>query len=105
MRQVFTRAAAKQDLIKHVAYLGEHADLDTAERFLSSAETSFELLATQPEMGPLLVLRHPDLVGLRKWRVADFENVLIFYQPDADGVTIVRVLHAARDWWTLPGLG
>jgi toxin ParE1/3/4 len=92
---------AKQDLVEHFAYLVDHAGLDTAERFLSSAEESFDLLAPLPEMGPQLMFRHPDLRGLRKWRVTNFENVLIFYQPDADGVTIVRVLHAARDWWTL----
>lgn len=41
---------------------------------------------------------------MRKWRVDGFENVLIFYQPRPDGVAIVRVLHAARDWWGLLGL-
>jgi toxin ParE1/3/4 len=101
MGQVFKRATAKQDLIEHFAYLVEHADLDTADRFLSRAEESFALLATQPVMGAPLACLHPDLRGLRKWRVTAFENVLVFYQPDADGVTIVRVLHAARDWWTL----
>jgi hypothetical protein len=24
---------------------------------------------------------------------------MIFYMPRQDGVSIVRVLHAARDWW------
>ncbi|WP_084226817.1 type II toxin-antitoxin system RelE/ParE family toxin [Nitrosospira sp. NpAV] len=41
---------------------------------------------------------------MRKWRVKDFDNVLIFYLPRPDGVLIVRVLHAARDWWGLLGI-
>lgn len=38
---------------------------------------------------------------MRKWRVDDFDNFLIIYLPRPDGVAIVRVLRAARDWWTL----
>ena len=33
-----------------------------------------------------------------------FENFLIFYFPRPNGVSIVRVLHAAQDWWTLLGM-
>lgn len=29
---------------------------------------------------------------------------MVFYLPRADGVSIVRVLHAARDWWGLLGI-
>jgi toxin ParE1/3/4 len=55
-------------------------------------------------MGAPLSLRSPKLAGLRKWRVGGFENFLIFYLPRPDGVTIVRILHAAQDWWTLLGI-
>ncbi|MEO5654579.1 MAG: type II toxin-antitoxin system RelE/ParE family toxin [Nitrosospira sp.] len=58
----------------------------------------------QPKMGAPLTLRRSELDGLRKWRVNDFDNVLIFYLPCPDGVLIVRVLHAARDWWSLLGI-
>jgi toxin ParE1/3/4 len=71
---------------------------------LLRADRSFADLAGQPDMGAPLVLRRPELVGLRKWRVRDFEDVLIFYRPRPDGVSIVRVLHAATDWWRLLGL-
>ena len=50
-----------------------------------------------------LNLKHPDLANLRKWRVKDFDNHLIFYMPCPDGVSVVRVLHAASDWWALLG--
>lgn len=54
-------------------------------------------------MGAPLNLKHPDLANLRKWWVKDFDNHLIFYMPCPDGVSIVRVLHAASDWWALLG--
>ena len=55
-------------------------------------------------MGAPLAWRSPKLAGLRKRRVSDFENRLIFYLPRPDGVAIVRVLHAARAWRTVLGI-
>ncbi len=103
MPKVYLRAAARRDLVEHFVYLAENAGLDTAERFLSHTETSFGDLAEQPLIGAPLVARHPDLAGMRKWRIKNFDNHLIFYQPRPDGIAIVRVLHAARDWWSLLG--
>jgi toxin ParE1/3/4 len=50
-------------------------------------------------MGAALTLRRPELAALRKWRIRDFENFLIFYVPRANGVSVVRVLYATQDWW------
>ena len=55
-------------------------------------------------MGAPLTLRRPKLAGLRKWRIDGFDNHLVFYLPRPDGVSIVRVLHAARDWESLLGV-
>jgi len=102
--RAFKRAAARQDLIDHYVHLAGVAGDAVADRFLASAEQSFADLAAQPEMGAPLALRNPQLVGLRMWRVRDFEDVLIFDRPRPDGVSIVRVLHGAMDWWRLLGL-
>ncbi len=104
MARIDTHEAAKRDLIEQFVYLAEHAGLDVADRFLSNAEESFHDLAAHPHMGAPIEVSHRDLVGVRKWRVRDFEDVLIFYQPTDDGIAIVRVLRAERDWWTLLGL-
>jgi toxin ParE1/3/4 len=104
MPQVRQRAAARRDLVDHFVYLAETAGIETAERFLTNAERSFGDLALQPRMGAPLTLKHPDLAGLRKWRVKDFDNHMIFYLPHLDGISVVRVLHAASDWWGLLGV-
>lgn len=104
MPTVYQHAAARRDLVEQFVYLAEEAGLDTAERFLTNAEASFNDLTRQPLIGAPLTFRHPDLAGIRKWRINDFENYLIFYIPRADGVAIVRVVHAARDWWNLLGM-
>jgi toxin ParE1/3/4 len=104
MPRIYRRAAARRDLVEHYVYLAEHADESTADRFLEKAAETFELLSTQREIGAPLTLRHPQLAGLRRWRVEDFEKFLIFYLPRHDGVSIVRVLHAAQDWWARLGI-
>lgn len=104
MPKVHKRASATRDLVERYVYLGEHADIDTGERFLANAEASFTDLSKNPGMGAPLSLRSPKLAGLRKWRVSGFEEFLVFYLPRPNGVSIVRVLHAAQDWWTLLGI-
>jgi len=62
-------------------------------------------LIDNPEIGAALILGRPQLASIRRWRVKDFDRYLIFYQRRArGGVTIVRVLHAAQDWWRMLGL-
>ena len=104
MASVHKRATAKRDLVHHYVYLAESANVETADRFLLQADASFADLARHPEMGAPLVLRRPELAGMRKWRVKDFDKFLIFYLPHSQGVSIVRVLHAAQDWWSLLGI-
>ena len=104
MPKVHIRASARRDLVDHFIYLSESAGPKVAERFLDGAESSFADLALQPAMGSPLTLRQPELDGMRKWRVRGFENFLIFYLLRPDGVSVVRVLYAAQDWWGLLGL-
>ena len=98
---VTQRPTARRDIVAHYVYLAEKAGEDVAERFIASLESSVALLASQPSLGAPLQLRLPELQGLRKWRVAQFENVLIFYKPRPDGISLVRVLHTAQDGWRL----
>jgi len=104
MTMIYVRSAARIDLIDRYVYLVENAGVETAERFFVSAEKSFAHLSQQPKIGASLTLSHPELADMRKWSIEGFEKILIFYLPRADGVSIVRVLHAAQDWWKLLGL-
>jgi toxin ParE1/3/4 len=104
MPRVFKRAAARRDLVEHYVYLAENAGEPIADRFLACAEASFAALSEHPEMGAALTLRRPELAELRKWRIREFENFLIFYLPRTNGVSIVRVLYATQDWWQLFGV-
>jgi toxin ParE1/3/4 len=57
MPTVHKREAATRDRIEHFVYLTENAGLDTAERFLNSAEICFTTLSRQPQTSAPLKLR------------------------------------------------
>jgi toxin ParE1/3/4 len=104
MPSILIRPLARQDLDDHFLYLADHADIDVADRFLANVDAAFVRLVGHPSIGSPLKLRHPELKGLRKWRLNDFDNFLIFYLPRPKGISVVRVLHSASDWWSLLGL-
>lgn len=104
MPKIYQRAAARRDLVEHFVYLAENASPETAERFLAQTEASLNALAEQPMIGAPLSLQDPAFAGMRKWPVGGFENHLIFYLPHPNGISVVRVLHAARDWWVFLGI-
>lgn len=78
---VHQRAAARRDLIDRFIYLAEHASVDTAERLLVQARTTFDDVAREPKIGAPLALKPPELVGRRKSRVNDFDHSLIMAPP------------------------
>ena len=67
---------------------------DAAERFVTAAQDSFELIRRHPRIGRL---RSFSVVGVRSWVIPDFQNYLIFYLPTGTEVQILAVLHGARD--------
>lgn len=72
-------------------------NLDAADRFLESAHATFQKLARMPRMGPARKFSHERLRNLRSFRVNDFANYLIFYEPLPDGINVFHVLHGAQD--------
>lgn len=62
-----------------------------ADRLLRRIATKFERLAEFPDMGA----PKPDIAPTARILVEG--NYLILYEPTADGVEVVRVIHGARD--------
>lgn len=85
----------------HTDYLLDEAGEAVAARFVASARQSFGAIARSTGMGMALRSHNPQLAGIRKWRVKGFPKYLIFYQASPGAIRIVRVLHAAQDWWAL----
>jgi plasmid stabilization system protein ParE len=51
MDRAIVRPAARRDLIRHFAYIGENSSLGAARRFLAEARDSFLELAQMPHLG------------------------------------------------------
>ena len=95
--RVVRRERAKQDLIECADYLEQEAGDKLDERFLTAAESTFNKLAKNPEMGWPRKSPVPELQAVRTWHVDGFDHHLVFYEPIDDGVRVLRVLHGKRD--------
>jgi toxin ParE1/3/4 len=95
-RRVVRRPAANRDLIDCFVYIGRDSE-ESATRFLRAAEETFFDLAAMPGMGVATSFINSEIRNLRRWRIRDFENFLIFYRPFDDGIEVIRVLHGARE--------
>ncbi|MFM9979066.1 MAG: type II toxin-antitoxin system RelE/ParE family toxin [Sphingomonadaceae bacterium] len=100
-RKVEIQPAARSDLDSYVLWLRAEADIEVAERFARAAISTFDKLAEMPMVGPVIGSGRARFIKMRKWKVDGFPRMLIFYRPSADTVAIIRVLHAAQDWWAL----
>lgn len=97
-RRADKRERARQDLAEIALHLTrESGSEELGLRFLEATADAFEQLVAMPEIGAPRDFPNPRLRRLRLWVVQGFPNHLIWYLPTADGIDVVRVLHAARD--------
>ena len=69
---------------------------DAARRVIEAAHATFKNLAVTPGLGRPHKFRNPQLKATRSWRVAGFDNYLIFYRPIPEGIQVLHVYHGAR---------
>ena len=86
--------AAREDIVEISIYLMEQ-NQDAAERFLTMLQETLAALSEMPEMG--IIYKLTDKIELRRFRVRQFENYLIFYQALDDRLELVRVIYGTRD--------
>src|SRR5580704_11195064 len=70
---------------------------DAATRVIEAAFETFKTLAANPGFGRQRRFRNSRLRDIRSWRIAGFQNYLIFYRSVAGGIQVNHVYHAARD--------
>ncbi|HEY9692165.1 MAG TPA: type II toxin-antitoxin system RelE/ParE family toxin [Oculatellaceae cyanobacterium] len=99
-RRIFITPKANQDLDDIFNYLTQN-NPDAALRFFDATRQTIAQLAQNPGMGSPYQLNNPRLAGLRKRGVKDFEKYLIFYFSQNDLLSVVRIIHAARDLPTI----
>jgi toxin ParE1/3/4 len=96
MARVTLDHLADADLAEIAQYIGEvnHSPA-AARRFIDKLNEKLQLYAAQPEMGEL----RPELG--RQIRVFSYGNYVVIYRPLDDGIDVLRVFEAHRDYPTL----
>ncbi|NUB12940.1 type II toxin-antitoxin system RelE/ParE family toxin [Azospirillum brasilense] len=92
-------AAAEADLAELWAHLASEASEAVATAFIQRIEAAFAPVCAFPLSGAVRDALAPGL------RVVFHGDYALYYQPLADAVVIVRVLHGARDAASLADRG
>ncbi len=91
MLKIFYTDLARADLIEAWLFVAEE-NLSAADRMLETIQACINLLAQQPLLGR----ERPELrAGLRSWPTST--PYILYYLPAPHSLTLVRVLHHARD--------
>ncbi|MDO1583780.1 type II toxin-antitoxin system RelE/ParE family toxin [Rhizobium oryzicola] len=85
------RPRAERDVYEIMSYIGKH-NPRAALRWQDEIYATFQLLCSMPGIG---AARETSRL---KSRMFSKDGYLIFCRPDDEGIEILRVLHAARDW-------
>jgi toxin ParE1/3/4 len=91
MRRILRTSDALADLDGIWSYIAD-SNLAAADRLIDKFYARFRILADHPESGEL----QPLLADGSYRRIVE-GNYVVYYRPDDDAITIIRVLHAARD--------
>jgi toxin ParE1/3/4 len=94
-RSVIAPSAAK-DLDLIVEYFLVEAGVEVASSFLSAWDRAINHLETHPDSGSLRLSELTRTKELRAWPVKGFPHIAL-YRHERGQVTVVRVLHTARD--------
>lgn len=90
LKIVYTNSA-RADLIEAWMFVAEE-NLNAADQMLETINEGINLLAQQPLMGR----ERPELrAGLRSWPTST--PYILYYAPGSESLTLIRVLHYARD--------
>jgi len=92
MRRVEWSESALADLHHVRDYLTEHYGPGFAQWNIDILVLAAEWLLDFPRAGPPLAYR-----AWRKWKPRKQRHILV-YQPDREGILVVRVLHDRNDW-------
>lgn len=88
--------AAEEDVAEQAAWIAAD-DPGAAVRFIDAVAATIRFAEENPAAGGRYPVQAAALRGLRKLLITGFENWVLFYLEQDDGLLIVRVLHGARD--------
>ena len=92
---------ARRDLKGIIARMVVDRGSTTAAKFVEAVRDTLIRIGEAPALGSPVGSKNSRLSGLRKRAIPEFGSVLVFYQQTEGRVSILRILFASQDWWTL----
>lgn len=92
MKRFILTQTAEAELAQILEYIAQHDGIDRALRVHAKFADAFDTLASSPRIGSLKPHLTPK--NIRWWPVFKF---LIVYDASSSPLTILRVIHGARD--------
>lgn len=89
--------AAADDILDQADWYRAQSGTTLAKRWEREVTLATRRIVRNPKSGSLCTFRSEALSGVRRMRIEKFSRHLIFYQTAEGEITILRVLHGARD--------
>jgi toxin ParE1/3/4 len=96
MRNVLRTTDVAIELLDIHDYIAKDSP-PAASRFLEAAEECFRQISIHPELGAVGEFPITKQTGVRRWRITEFPTYLVFYRDEGETVTILHVVHGARN--------
>ncbi|WP_448874222.1 type II toxin-antitoxin system RelE/ParE family toxin [Desulfobulbus propionicus] len=93
MPKILITPAAETDLVNLWVYIARDNPA-AADRVYQAAQATFETLRAMPNIGTPYQPKRARLKGIRFFPINQFRNYVIYYRGIAEGIEIIRVLHA-----------
>lgn len=80
--------------------IAEFVDIDNpaaAVKLSKAIFDTFDFIAENPLAGPLYHSKNRSITGIRRCVVKNYRNYLVFYREHNHTLTILRVIHGARN--------
>lgn len=103
--KLIIRLAAAGDILDIAEFLERNASPRVADRFLDAVRSAFTMVGKWPALGSSYHSPAFPYGMFRRWPVPGFQAYLMFYIQNKDSVEIIRVVHGARDFDVLLGVG
>ncbi|MGC2745377.1 MAG: type II toxin-antitoxin system RelE/ParE family toxin [Candidatus Angelobacter sp.] len=96
-RQFVVTDAAVNDILEQAAWYEEQSGLKLARRWEQAVTSVLLRIATTPAAGVPCTFKAAELTGVRRVPVPRFPKHLVFYRFRSHELTVLRIVHGARD--------
>lgn len=96
-RKLILSDAAVFDILDQASWYREREGSALALRWERALTLSLLQLTSNPLIGALCRFKAPELQGIRRLSVRGFPKYLVFYRTFRNKVTVLRIVHGARD--------